>query len=443
MNTFRLGGVHPQENKLASDSAIELFPLQQKAVVFVSQHLGAPSTPVVQKGDKVKTGQLLAKAETFICANTHSPYTGVISKIDVATDFNGYKKLAFYIDVEEDEWCEEIDTSEDIVQDIKLSSQEIVERIKDRGIVGLGGAAFPTHVKYMVPEDKHVDYIIINAAECEPYLTSDNRLLLEHTEEILIGIEIMKKAVKVDKAKIGIETNKPQAITALKALVSKYPGTEVVPLKTKYPQGAEKQLIYALTKREVPSGKLPIEVGCIVNNVGTAFAIYQAVQKNRPLIDNILTFTGKGVSNNKNLLVRVGTSIQAIIDYCGGLPEDTGKVINGGPMMGKAMMDLSAPTTKTTSSILVMTNKESSRKKTTNCLRCGKCVSACPMGLEPIQIALLAKQERWEEAEKECAMDCIECGSCLFTCPAGQPLLDIIRVAKSKIGAIRRARSKK
>lgn len=443
MNTFRLGGVHPQENKLASDSAIELFPLQQKTVVFVSQHLGAPSTPVVQKGDKVKTGQLLAKAETFICANTHSPYTGVISKIDVATDFNGYKKLAFYIDVEEDEWCEEIDTSEDIVQDIKLSSQEIVERIKDRGIVGLGGAAFPTHVKYMVPEDKHVDYIIINAAECEPYLTSDNRLLLEHTEEILIGIEIMKKAVKVDKAKIGIETNKPQAIAALKALVSKYPGTEVVPLKTKYPQGAEKQLIYALTKREVPSGKLPIEVGCIVNNVGTAFAIYQAVQKNRPLIDNILTFTGKGVSNNKNLLVRVGTSIQAIIDYCGGLPEDTGKVINGGPMMGKAMMDLSTPTTKTTSSILVMTNKESSRKKTTNCLRCGKCVSACPMGLEPIQIALLAKQERWEEAEKECAMDCIECGSCLFTCPAGQPLLDIIRVAKSKIGAIRRARSKK
>jgi electron transport complex protein RnfC len=253
----------------------------------------------------------------------------------------------------------------------------------------------------------------------------------------------MKKAVKVDKAKIGIETNKPQAIAALKALVSKYPGTEVVPLKTKYPQGAEKQLIYALTKREVPSGKLPIEVGCIVNNVGTAFAIYQAVQKNRPLIDNILTFTGKGVTNNKNLLVRVGTSIQAIIDYCGGLPEDTGKVINGGPMMGKAMMDLSAPTTKTTSSILVMTNKESSRKKITNCLRCGKCVSACPMGLEPIQIALLAKQERWEEAEKECAMDCIECGSCLFTCPAGQPLLDIIRVAKSKIGAIRRARSKK
>lgn len=443
MNTFRLGGVHPQENKLASENAIELFPLQQKAVVFVSQHLGAPSTPIVQKGDRVKTGQLLAKSEAFICANTHSPYTGIVTKIDFATDFNGYKKLAFFIDVEEDEWCEEIDTSNDIVQDIKLSAKEIVERIKDRGIVGLGGAAFPTHVKYMVPEDKKAEFVIINAAECEPYLTSDNRLLIEHAEEILIGIEIMKKALNVSRAKIGIEANKPKAIATIKSLLSKYPGTEVVVLKTKYPQGAEKQLIYALTKREVPSGKLPIEVGCVVNNVGTAFAIYQAVQKNRPLIDNILTFTGKGVNANKNLLVRVGTPIQAIIDYCGGLPENTGKVINGGPMMGKAMMDLSAPTTKTTSSILVMTTEEASRKKTTNCLRCGKCVSACPMGLEPIQIALLAKQERWEDAEKECAMDCIECGSCLFTCPAGQPLLDIIRVAKSNIGAIRRARSKK
>lgn len=443
MNTFRLGGVHPQENKLASENAIELFPLPEKAVVFVSQHLGAPSTPVVQKGDRVKTGQLLAKAEAFICANTHSPYTGVITKIDVATDFNGYKKPAFYIDVEADEWCEEIDTTEDIIKEIKLSPKEIVERIKDRGIVGLGGAAFPTHVKYMIPEDKKADYVIINAAECEPYLTSDNRVILEHTEEVLIGIEIMKKALNINKAKIGIEANKPKAIEALKKFLPSFPGTEVVALKTKYPQGAEKQLIYALTKREVPSGKLPIEVGCVVNNIGTAFAIYQAVQKNRPLIDNVLTYTGKKAKINKNLLVRVGTSIQSIIDFCGGLPEDTGKVINGGPMMGKAMMDLTAPTTKTTSSILVMSEAESSRKKMTNCLRCGKCVSACPMGLEPIQISLLAKQERWEDAEKECAMDCIECGSCLYTCPAGQPLLDIIRVAKSKIGAIRRARSKK
>ncbi len=443
MNTFRLGGVHPEENKLAKNHKVEVFPLPEKAVVFVSQHLGAPSTPVVNKGDRVKTGQLLAKAEAFICANTHSPYTGVITKIDTATDFNGYKKPAFYIDVEADEWEEGIDTSDDIVREIKLSGKEIVDRIKDRGIVGLGGASFPTHVKYMIPEDKKAEYLIINAVECEPYLTSDNRVLLENGEEVLIGIEIMKKALGISCAKVGIECNKPEAIAHMKQLAASFSGTEIVPLKTKYPQGAEKQLIYALTKREVPSGKLPIEVGCVVNNVGTALAIYYAVQKNRPLIDNVLTFTGKSVQNNKNLSVRVGTSLKSIVDYCGGLPADTGKLINGGPMMGKAIVTLDAPTVKTTSSILVMTEKESKRKEETNCLRCGKCVSACPMGLEPIQLALLSQQQRWEEAEKEYAMDCIECGCCLFTCPAGRPLLDSIRIAKNKIGAIRRERSKK
>lgn len=362
----------------------------------------------------------------------------------MATDFNGYKKPAFYIDVEqEDEWDEGIDTSDTIVREIKLDSKEIIERIKDRGIVGLGGAAFPTHVKYMIPNDKKAEFLIINAVECEPYLTSDNRVMMENAEEVLIGVEIMKKALRINCAKIGIENNKPEAIAHMKKMAASFSGTEIVPLKTKYPQGAEKQLVYALTKREVPSGKLPIEVGCVVNNVGTALSIYYAVQKNRPLIDNVLTFTGKSVKENKNLLVRVGTSIRSVIDYCGGLPEDTGKVISGGPMMGKAMVNLDVPTVKTTSSILVMSEKETKRKEQTNCLRCGKCVSACPMGLEPIQLSLLSKQQRWEEAEKECAMDCIECGCCLFTCPAGQPLLDLIRVAKNNIGAIRRERSKK
>ncbi len=443
MNTFRLGGVHPEENKLASKSNIEKLPLPDKAVVFVSQHLGAPSVPVVQKGDKVKVGQLLAKAEAFICANTHSPYSGTITKIDLATDFNGYKKPAFYIDVEGDEWEEGIDTSDSIVREITLDSKQIVERIKDRGVVGLGGAAFPTHVKYMIPQDKKAEYLIINAVECEPYLTSDNRVLLEKAEEVLIGIEVMKRALGVACALIGIENNKPEAISHMSELAKNYKGTKVVALKTKYPQGAEKQLIYALTGREVPSGKLPIEVGCVVNNVGTALAIYYAVQKNMPLIDNILTFTGKSVKRNRNLQVRVGTPLQYIIDYCGGLPEDTGKLVNGGPMMGKAIVDLNAPTVKTTSSILVISQKESMRKEETNCLRCGKCVSACPMGLEPILLFNLAKQDRWEEAEKECAMDCIECGCCLFSCPAGKPLLDLIRVAKNKIGVIRRLRSQR
>lgn len=445
MKTFNRGGVHPEENKLASNNKIEVFPLTKKAVVFVSQHLGAPATCLVQKGDKVKVGTLLSKAEAFICANTHSPYSGTVTKVDVATDFNGFKKPAIYIDVEGDEWEEGIDTTPDIKREITLEAKDIVQRMKDCGIVGLGGAAFPTNVKYMIPEGKKAEYLIINGVECEPYLTSDNRIMIENTEEIFIGIEIMKKALGINTALVGIENNKPEAIRIMTEMSKKYNGTEIVPLKLKYPQGAEKQLINALTGREVPSGKLPIEVGCVVDNVGTALAIYYAVQKNRPLIDNVLTFTGKSVrpENQKNLLVRVGTPLQEIIDYCGGLPEDTGKLISGGPMMGKAIMDTSAPTVKTTSSILVMNEKEAKRQEPTPCIRCGKCVDACPMGLEPVLLSTLCSQDKWEEAEKECVMDCIECGCCLFTCPANRPLLDLIRVGKFKVGALRRARAQK
>lgn len=445
MKTFNRGGVHPEENKLASNNKIEVFPLTKKAVIFVSQHLGAPATCLVQKGDKVKVGTLLSKAEAFICANTHSPYSGTVTKVDVATDFNGFKKPAIYIDVQEDEWEEGIDTTPDIKREITLEAKDIVQRMKDCGIVGLGGAAFPTNVKYMIPEGKKAEYLIINGVECEPYLTSDNRIMIENTEEIFIGIEIMKKALGIKTALVGIENNKPEAIRIMTEMSKKYNGTEIVPLKLKYPQGAEKQLINALTGREVPSGKLPIEVGCVVDNVGTALAIYYAVQKNRPLIDNVLTFTGKSVrpENQKNLLVRVGTPLQEIIDYCGGLPEDTGKLISGGPMMGKAIMDTSAPTVKTTSSILVMNEKEAKRQEPTPCIRCGKCVDACPMGLEPVLLSTLCSQDKWEEAEKECVMDCIECGCCLFTCPANRPLLDLIRVGKFKVGALRRARAQK
>ncbi len=445
MKTFNRGGVHPEENKLASNNKIEVFPLTKKAVIFVSQHLGAPATCLVQKGDKVKVGTLLSKAEAFICANTHSPYSGTVTKVAVATDFNGFKKPAIYIDVQGDEWEEGIDTTPDIKREITLEAKDIVQRMKDCGIVGLGGAAFPTNVKYMIPEGKKAEYLIINGVECEPYLTSDNRIMIENTEEIFIGIEIMKKALGINTALVGIENNKPEAIRIMTEMSKKYNGTEIVPLKLKYPQGAEKQLINALTGREVPSGKLPIEVGCVVDNVGTALAIYYAVQKNRPLIDNVLTFTGKSVrpENQKNLLVRVGTPLQEIIDYCGGLPEDTGKLISGGPMMGKAIMDTSAPTVKTTSSILVMNEKEAKRQEPTPCIRCGKCVDACPMGLEPVLLSTLCSQDKWEEAEKECVMDCIECGCCLFTCPANRPLLDLIRVGKFKVGALRRARAQK
>lgn len=445
MTTFRKGGVHPEENKLAKESKIEKMPLTKKAVVFLSQHLGAPATCVVNKGDKVKVGTLLSKAEAFICANVHSPYSGTITKIDMATDFNGMSKPAVFIDVDGDQWEEDIDCTDTIVSTITLDSKQIVDRIKDRGIVGLGGAAFPTNVKYMIPEGKKAEYLLINAVECEPYLTSDNRIMLERAEEIFIGIEVMKKALGINNALIGIELNKPNAIKHMTDISHKYEGTKVVPLQMKYPQGAEKQLINALTGREVPSGKLPIEVGCVVDNVGTALAIYEAVQKNKPLIDNVLTFTGKSVSanNQKNLLVRVGTPLQEIIDYCGGLPEDTAKLISGGPMMGKTIMDTSAPTVKTTSSILVISDKEAKRNPESACIRCGKCIEACPMGLEPILLATLCEKKLFEQAEKECVMDCIECGCCLFTCPANRPLLDLIRVGKNQVGALRRARAKK
>jgi electron transport complex, RnfABCDGE type, C subunit len=445
MKTFAHGGVHPQENKLSNNCVTEVFPLPKKAVVFVSQHLGAPATLVVEKGQKVKVGQLLAKAEAFICANTHSPFSGTITKIDMAQDFMGYDRPAIYIDVEGDEWKESVDTSSTLLKDIKLDAKQIVDKIKEMGIVGLGGAAFPTHVKYMIPNDKKVEYLIINAVECEPYLTSDYRLMKESAEECFVGIEILKKVLGLKKAYIGIENNKLDAIADMQKMAQNYPGTEIVPLKVKYPQGAEKQLIYAITKREVPSGKLPIEVGCVVNNIATTQAIYNAIQKNKPLVENTLTYTGKSVKpeNRKNILFRVGTSMQEIVDWCGGLPEDTGKLISGGPMMGKAITNLAAPTTKTTSSILVMSKSESSRKEQTACLRCGKCIEACPMGLEPLMLSQLAEGAQWEDAEKELAMDCIECGCCLFTCPAGRPLLDLIRMAKNHIGAIRRERAKK
>lgn len=443
MRTFRKGGIHPEENKFAREVEIEEFPLPVEGIVFLHQHLGAPANPIVEKGDSVKVGQLIAEASGFISANIHSPYSGKVKKIDSATDISGYKKPAIYIEIEGDEWLEEIDRSNDLIKNISLDSRQIIDKIKEKGIVGLGGAAFPTHIKYLIPEDKTAEYLIINAAECEPYLTSDYRIMLERAEEAFVGVEIIKKALNVDKAFIGIENNKPEAIEAMREVAKDYKGIEVVPLKTKYPQGAEKQLINAITKREVPSGKLPIEVGCVVNNISTALAVYEAVQKNKPLIDNIITITGKGLNYQKNILVRVGTPLNSILDYYGGMPENTGKLISGGPMMGKAITEINSPTTKTTSSILIMTKEESKRKRITNCIRCGKCIGVCPMGLEPILIAQYAESRLWEETEKHGAMDCIECGSCLFTCPAGRPLLDMIRVSKIHIGNIRRERAAK
>ena len=441
MKTFKMGGVHPEENKISNDAAIEVIPVPEQMVVMMNQHLGAPATPVVQKGDKVKVGQLIGEAQAFMCANVHSPVSGTVLKVEPVKDAFGLSKPAVYIKVEGDEWMETIDRTPDIKRECTLEPKEIVAKLKEMGIVGLGGATFPAHIKYSVPEGKKAEYLIINAAECEPYLTSDYRVMMEHAEEVCIGVSILRKALGVPNAYIGIESNKPQAIAKMQEMAKQFQGIIIEPLKVKYPQGAEKQLINAVTGRKVPSGKLPIDVGCVVSNLGTSFAVYEAIQKNKPLIENILTVTGKKLPSQHNCLVRIGTTYNDIIKHTiGELSATTGKVISGGTMMGKAVVNLDAPTVKGNSSVLVMDEGEARRNPETACIRCGKCMHACPMGLEPYLFSALVKNGRTEEAKEHNILDCIECGCCFFSCPANKPLTDEIRLGKNRVRAMMAAK---
>ena len=439
MKTFKIGGVHPEENKFSKSEAYQTFPLPKQAVVFLNQHLGAPAKAVVAKGDRVKVGQLIGQGEAFISANVHAPVSGTVAKVEAVADISGYHKEAVIIDVENDEWADGIDTSDTLISEIKFNRSEIVERIKACGIVGLGGACFPTHVKYMFPADKKADYLLINAAECEPYITTDNRMMLEKAEACLIGIEILLIASGAPQAIIGIEHNKPDAIAHLTQAAQNHANIKVMALKTKYPQGAEKQLIKALVNRAVPNGKLPLDIGVIVNNIATAHAVYEAVQKNKPLIETYTTVTGKQLENRRNYKVRIGTPIMDILNSVG-IPQNTGKIISGGPMMGKAIANLESYATKGMSSLLLMDETESVRGEVYNCLRCGKCVYACPMGLEPNVLQPLAERKRYEDCEQGGIMNCIECGSCAYGCPSNRPLLDYIRVGKVQVGALIRSR---
>ncbi|MEG2667043.1 MAG: RnfABCDGE type electron transport complex subunit C, partial [Bacteroidales bacterium] len=330
---------------------------------MVNQHLGAPSQILVKKGDMVKVGQLLTSNEAFLGSVVHSPVSGIVNKIGEAIDTSLYPKAAIYIDVEGDQWEDFIDQSPEIKREIVLSKAEIIQRIKEMGIVGLGGACFPTHVKINIPKTCKAEYLLINGVECEPFLTDDYRLILEKGEEILIGISILMKALEVKQALIGIENNKPKAIAYLSELAKSFPGISVHPLKMKYPQGAEKQLIKALVNKEVPSGKLPISVGCVVNNVGTCQAVYQAVQKHKPLVERMVTVTGVQVAEPRNFWVRIGTPISELIEACGGLPKDTAKIISGGPMMGKALSDINTPVTKGVSAVLLVPEAEAHRRE--------------------------------------------------------------------------------
>lgn len=444
MNTFRIGGVHPHDNKQYSvHQPITECPLPQKAIIPLVQHIGALAQPVVEKGQKVKVGELIAKAGGFVSANIHSPFSGTITKIDSTLDAWGMRMPAIFMDVEGDEWLDNIDRTPALVRECQLEGKAIVDKIAEAGIVGLGGACFPTHVKLLPPPGKKAEVLIVNGVECEPYLTCDHQLMLEHGEEIIVGIQILMRALNIQKAIIGIEKNKPDAIKHMQDLASKVLGVEVKPLKLKYPQGGEKQLIDACIGRQVPSGALPIEVGAVVDNVATIYAVYEAVQKNKPLISRVMTVTGKSMTKPGNYSVRFGTPLSDVVALAGGVPEDTGKIIGGGPMMGRAMNNINMPANKRVSGLLFMPEKESVRVEPENCIRCGKCVSACPMGLEPYLLSKQAQLQMWDEMEQHSVMDCIECGCCLYTCPSHQPLLDYIRMGKAKVGGIIRARAAK
>ncbi|MEG2066618.1 MAG: electron transport complex subunit RsxC [Tannerellaceae bacterium] len=440
LRTFRIGGIHPPENKLSAGKKIAGLVAPKQVIIPLGQHIGAPAQAVVTKGDQVKVGTLLAKAGGFVSANIHSSVSGKVTKIDNALDASGYKRPAIFIDVEGDEWEETIDRSEALVSTCSLSSKEIVDKIAAAGIVGLGGATFPTQVKLTPPPGSKAEILIINAVECEPYLTSDHSLMMERGEQVLVGVSLLMKAIQVNRAVIGIENNKPDAIALMQKLAAGKQGIEVMPLKVQYPQGGEKQLIDAVIRRQVKSGALPISAGAVVQNVGTAFAVYEAVQKNKPLIERVVTVTGKAVANPCNLQVRIGTPISALIEAAGGIPENTGKIIGGGPMMGKALITPDVPVTKGSSGVLLLTKEESVRPPMHDCIRCTKCVSVCPMGLNPSLLMNVTEFTNWELAEKNYITDCIECGSCSYTCPANRPLLDYIRLGKGKVMGIMRAR---
>ena len=443
--TFPIGGVHPSDNKQWSkSSAIETMELPDVVNIPLSQHIGAPATAIVKKGDKVVVGQKIAEATGFMSANIHAPISGTVTAVDLQPNGQGIRQMMITIKREDDVWDEAIDRSETLVTECNLEPKAIIEKIKDAGIVGMGGATFPTHVKLSIPEGKKAEILIINGVECEPYLTSDYRTMLERGEQLIVGTRILMRAIGVTNAVIGVEANKPDAVKHLQAIVGAATDIKVQMLKTQYPQGGEKQLIAAVTGRQVPAPPaLPIDVGAVVCNASTAVAVYEAVQKNKPLIERVVTVTGAAVPTPKNLLTRFGTPVESLIAKCGGLADGDVKVINGGPMMGRALSNIAMPVMKGCSGITIMVGSETVRGVESACIKCAKCVEACPMGLEPYLLSKQARKKAWDAMEANDITSCIECGCCQFTCPANIPLLDYVRLGKQTVMGIIRARNMK
>jgi len=426
------GGIHPHDNKIFSkDKKIEEMPLPQKIVIPLSQHIGAPSNPIVKVGDEVLAGQKIAEAGGFVSIPMHSSISGKVTKIAKFNHPAGALVNGIEITGDgEDKWIE-LSSDENYME---LSAEVMKERITNAGICGMGGAGFPTHVKLSPPEGKTIDTIILNGVECEPYLTADYRIMLEQPEDIIAGLKILMKIVDAKKGVVGIEANKPEAIKVFNNLLKNDKNIKVVGLHLKYPQGAEKQLIYAATKRKVPNkGGLPMDVNVVVQNVGTAIAVFEAVRYQRPLVDRVITVSGKIVKEPKNIKARIGTFYSDLLEFCGGTIEEIGKVISGGPMMGFAIPSLETPMTKGSSGLLLFNKIEAQKKKEDVCLRCGRCVDICPMNLVPSLIANHVRNDDWDSAEKFGVMDCIKCGSCSYVCPSHIKLIQWIDIGKIKV----------
>ncbi|RKX70689.1 electron transport complex subunit RsxC [candidate division WOR-3 bacterium] len=420
-----IGGVHPKEAKLTSGSPIEVLPPPKTVYIPLSQHTGKPARLLVSKGDEVKLGQKIGEAQGFISANIHATVSGKVKSIGRFPHPVLGDGIAVEIENDgEDTWAFEI-TEHDYE---KLTPQEIIDLVKEAGIVGLGGAAFPSHVKLSPPKEKPIEILILNGCECEPYLTCDHRVMLEFPEEVVKGGEIIARVVGAKRRIIAIEDNKPDAIALLKKKAADF---EVIPVKTKYPEGAEKQLIYALTRREVPSGGLPMDVGCLVHNVGTAKAIYQAVRYRKPLIERVITVTGENIKEPKNLLVRIGTPAIEAINHCGGYIKPPEKLIFGGPMMGIAQYTDQVPVIKGTSGILVPAEGEIPEPGP--CIRCGRCVDVCPMGLHPCIIVDYVENLKFDDAKRLGILDCIECGCCGYVCPVRRQLVHNLKFGKAEV----------